>query len=102
VTRRKFEVEEKFRIALEGLKGEASIGEVCPREGINLNLNCRWSKDFPEAGKTARQKIVSKPLKAPKAKSLEAKAYKHNTKETIIWPDIGAQATFKKKKEPVK
>ena len=57
----------------------------------------------------ARKKAVarkatkaSKPKRAPKAKSLEAKAYKHNGKETIIRPDVGTQATFKKKKEPVK
>jgi transposase len=51
VTRRKFGVEEKIRIVLEGLKGEASIAEICRREGINPNLYYRWSKDFLEAGK---------------------------------------------------
>jgi hypothetical protein len=57
----------------------------------------------------ARKKAVTKkavktasPKKAPKTKNLEAKAYKHNGKETIIRPDVGTQATFKKKKEPVK
>jgi transposase len=50
-TRRKFGVEEKIRIVLEGLKGEASIAELCRREGIVPNLYYRWSKDFLEAGK---------------------------------------------------
>ena len=50
-TRRKFSSEEKIRIVLEGLKGEASIAEICRREGINPNLYYRWSKDFLEAGK---------------------------------------------------
>ena len=50
-TRRKFSTEEKIRIVLEGLKGEASIAEVCRREGIAANLYYRWSKDFLEAGK---------------------------------------------------
>jgi len=37
-TRRKFTAEEKIRIVLEGLKGEASISELCRREGIVSNL----------------------------------------------------------------
>ncbi len=54
-TRRKFAVEEKIRIVLEGLKGEASIAELCRREGISPNLYYRWSKDFLEAGKKRLQ-----------------------------------------------
>ena len=50
-TRRKFSAEDKIRIVLEGLKGEASIAEICRREGINPNLFYRWSKEFLEAGK---------------------------------------------------
>ena len=50
-TRRKFSVEEKIRIVLEGLKGEVGISELCRREGIVSNLYYRWSKDFLEAGK---------------------------------------------------
>ena len=45
-TRRKFSSEEKIRIVLEGLRGEDSIAELCRREGINSNLDYRWSKDF--------------------------------------------------------
>jgi transposase len=51
-TRRKYNAEEKIRIVLEGLRGEASIAEVCRREGINPNLYYKWSKEFLEAGKT--------------------------------------------------
>lgn len=54
-TRRKFTAEEKIRIVLEGLKGEASIAELCRREGIVSNLYYRWSKDFLEAGKKRLQ-----------------------------------------------
>lgn len=54
-TRRKFSSEEKIRIVLEGLRGEASIAEVCRREGIVPNLYYRWSKDFLEAGKKRLQ-----------------------------------------------
>ena len=37
-TRKRYNVEEKIRIVLEGLKGEASIAEICRREGINPNV----------------------------------------------------------------
>jgi transposase len=50
-TRRKFSLEEKIRIVLEGLRGEQSVSELCRREGIAANLYYRWSKDFFEAGK---------------------------------------------------
>jgi transposase len=50
-TRRKFSPEEKIRIALEGLRGEESISEICRREGITSSLYYRWSKAFLEAGK---------------------------------------------------
>jgi len=36
---------------LEGLRGEASIADLCRREGINPNLYYKWSKEFLEAGK---------------------------------------------------
>ncbi len=36
---------------LEGLKGEESISELCRREGLNVNLYYKWSKEFLEAGK---------------------------------------------------
>jgi transposase len=50
-TRRKFSSEKKIRIALEGLRGEQSVTELCRREGIAANLYSRWSKDFLEPGK---------------------------------------------------
>lgn len=54
-TRRKFGAEEKIRIVLEGFKGEASIAEICRREGISPNLYYSWSKEFLEAGKKRLQ-----------------------------------------------
>ena len=50
-TCRKVSSEEKIRSALDGLRGEYSIAELCRREGINSNLYYRRSKDFLEAGK---------------------------------------------------
>ena len=50
-TRRKYNTEEKIRIVVEGLRGEASVAELCRREGISPNLYYKWSKEFLEAGK---------------------------------------------------
>jgi len=50
-TRRKYSSEEKIRIVIEGMRGEVSIAELCPKEGIAQNLYYRWSKDFMESGK---------------------------------------------------
>ena len=54
-TRRRYNAEEKIRIVLEGLKGEASIAELCRREGIIPNIYYKWSKEFLEAGKKRLQ-----------------------------------------------
>ena len=50
-TRRHHSAEEKIRIVLDGLRGEASIAELCRREGIAEGLYYSWSKEFLEAGK---------------------------------------------------
>src|SRR3954466_6301512 len=49
--RRQFSAEEKIRIVLEGLRGEASIAELCRREGIASSMYYGWPKEFLEAGK---------------------------------------------------
>jgi transposase len=50
-TRRKFTAEEKIRIVLEGLRGEAGITGLCRKEGIHPTMYYKWSKAFLEAGK---------------------------------------------------
>ncbi len=47
--------EEKFRIVLEGLRGEYSIAELCRHEGIAKSLYCEWSQEFLEA---SRKRLV--------------------------------------------
>jgi len=37
-TRKQYSAEEKIRIVLDGLRGEASIAELCRREGIAESL----------------------------------------------------------------
>jgi len=43
-TRRKFGAEEKIRIVLEGLRGEAGITELCRKEGIHLTMYYKWCR----------------------------------------------------------
>ena len=50
-TRKHYSAEEKIRIVLDGVRGEASIAELCRREGIAQSLYYKWSKDFMQAGK---------------------------------------------------
>jgi len=49
-TRRKFAAEEKIRTVLAGLRGEASVAELCRREGIAEGPCYSWLKEFLEAG----------------------------------------------------
>src|SRR4051812_26875636 len=50
-THRHFSAEEEIRVVLEGLRGEASIAELCRRQGIASSMYHGWSKEFLEAGK---------------------------------------------------
>ncbi len=56
VTRKQYSAEEKIRIVLDGLRGEATISELCRREGIAESLCYSWSKEFLEAGKRRHAK----------------------------------------------
>jgi transposase len=60
-TRRHFSGEEKIRIVLEGLRGEASIAELCRHEGIVSSMYYGWSKEFLEAGK---RRLAGDPARA--------------------------------------
>jgi transposase len=50
-TRRKFSVEDKIRIVLEGFRKEIPVSDLCRREGLSSALYYSWFKDFMEAGK---------------------------------------------------
>ena len=69
-TRRRFSVEEKVRIVLEGLRGEQSVAELCRREGLAPNLYYRWSKEFLEAGKKRLLGDTTREATAPEVKAL--------------------------------
>ena len=51
VTRRKYTPEEKIRIVLEGFRREATVNDLCRREGIKPHSYYAWTKEFMEAGK---------------------------------------------------
>ena len=50
-TCKRYSAEGKIRIALDGLRGEASIAELYRRVGVAESLHYSWSKEFLEAGK---------------------------------------------------
>ena len=50
-TRRKYTPDEKIRIVLEGFRREATVSDLCRREGINPANYYSWTKEFMEAGK---------------------------------------------------
>jgi transposase len=50
-TRRKYTPEEKIRIVLGGFRREATVSDLCRREGINPANYSSWTKEFMEAGK---------------------------------------------------
>ena len=50
-TRRKYTPEEKIRIVLEGFRREATVSDLCRREGIKPHSYYSCTKEFMEAGK---------------------------------------------------
>ena len=73
-TRKQHSAEEKVRIVLEGLRGEASIAELCRREGIATSLYYSWSKEFLEAGKRRLAGDTARQATSPEVKDLRAEA----------------------------
>lgn len=50
---RKWSVEEKFAIVMEGLNGKISIAEICRNHQISQTLFYKWRDKFLEGGKKA-------------------------------------------------
>lgn len=72
--RKQCSAKEKIRIVLEGLRGEESITEHCPREGIATSLYCSWSKEFLKAGKKRLTGDTARQATSPGVKELRAEA----------------------------
>jgi transposase len=73
-TRRQYSAEEKIRIVLEGLRGEASIAELCRKEGIAQSMYYGWSKEFLEAGKRRLAGDTAREATSDEVKGLRAEA----------------------------
>ena len=59
-TRRKYTPEEKIRIVLEGFRREATVNDLCRREGIKPHSYYAWTKEFMEAGKERLTRDVAR------------------------------------------
>lgn len=57
-TRKQYGAEEKIRIALEGLRDDDSIAELCRREGISQGVYYKWSKDFCRRARNGLQATI--------------------------------------------
>ena len=77
-TRKHYSAEEKIRIVLDGLRGEASVAELCRREGIAESMYYSWSKEFLEAGKRRLAGDTARAATSDEVKALrqEARALK--------------------------
>ena len=73
-TRKQYSAEEKIRIVLDGLRGEASIAELCRREGIAQSLYYSWSKEFLEAGKKRLAGDTAREASSGEVKTLRREA----------------------------
>jgi transposase len=73
-TRKQYSSEEKIRIVLDGLRGEASIAELCRREGIAESMYYNWSKEFLEAGKRRLAGDTARAATSDEVKALRQEA----------------------------
>ncbi len=51
MAQRQWKMEEKLEIVLLGLKGEASVAELCRRHGVTETTYYKWRSRFLETGK---------------------------------------------------
>ncbi len=86
VTRKQYSAEDKIRIVLDGLRGDASIAELCRREGIAESMYYAWSKEFLEAGKRRLAGDTARAATADEVKDLrqEARALKEVVAEQAL------------------
>ena len=74
--RRKVSAEDKIRFVMEGLRGEASVADLCRREGFSKPAYYQWLKAFLEAGK---KRLAGDHVR--EADSGEVKALRRTTEE---------------------
>ena len=86
VTRKQYSAEDKIRIVLDGLRGDASIAELCRREGIAESMYYAWFKEFLEAGKRRLAGDTARAATTDEVKDLrlEARALKEVVAEQAL------------------
>jgi transposase len=72
-TRKQYSAEEKIRIVLDGLRGEATIAELCRREGIAESL-LQLVEGFLEAGKRRLSGDTARAATSSEVKDLKRQA----------------------------
>ncbi len=84
--RKHHSAEDKIRIVLDGLRGDASIAELCRREGIAESMYYSWSKEFLEAGKRRLAGDTARAATTDEVKGLrqEARALKEVVAEQTL------------------
>lgn len=85
-TRKQYSAEEKIKVALDGLKGEDSIAELCRREGIVQSLYYSWSKEFLEAGKKRLASDTARAATSTEVKGLRCEV--RDLKEVVAEQDL--------------
>ena len=93
-TRKQYSAEEKIRIALDGLRGEHSVAELCRREGIAESLYYNWSKEFLEAGKRRLAGDTARAATSNEVKDLRREA--RALKEVVAEQALALQLPFLK------
>jgi transposase len=98
-TRRRYSAEEKIRIVLEGLRGEASIAQLCRKEGITQSMYYGWSKEFLEAGKKRLAGDTARQATSDEVKRLCAEA--RQSKEALAKATLENRLLKKRMARPV-
>ncbi len=77
---------EKIRIDLEGLRGEASTSEICRQEDIASSVYYKWSKAFLQAGKNGLTRDTLRDATSDQVKQLrqENSQLKQSLAEAIL------------------
>ncbi|MFQ6103276.1 MAG: transposase [Candidatus Glassbacteria bacterium] len=55
---RRWTVEEKLSIVLEGVKGDRPVSEICKEHGVSLPLYYKWRNRFIEGGRNGLERAT--------------------------------------------
>jgi transposase len=96
ITRRRFTVEAKISIVLEGFRRDTPIRDLCRREGIKPSTYYAWLKDFMEAGKERLTHDSSRDATKSEVQELE----RDNARLKTLVAELSLQVHVLKKTAP--